>query len=106
MRSIFAWATAGVVFMGGCTFEDVTPDADQQASESGERSAHSPSAARQTPLAAAPDASASGAAAEVEPPPAPLVDDFGLPLVIVLDPPEVPEQIRDPSPPIKEEAKE
>lgn len=37
--------------------------------------------------------------------PAGLTDSFGLPLVIVIDAPEVPEAIRGPSPPMKTEQK-
>ncbi len=35
-----------------------------------------------------------------------MTDDFGLPLVIDLKAPEVPKEIRGPSPPIKEEPKQ
>ena len=41
--------------------------------------------------------------AEESPPPLRLTDDFNLPLVIVIDAPEVPPEIQGPSPPIQQE---
>ncbi len=51
-----------------------------------------------------------GCASDSVPPPtaskpSPKVDAFGLPLVIVIDVPEVPKEIQGPSPPIQQEPK-
>lgn len=95
-----------VVLLGGCLSEQALPPSPAiHPPETAERVPTQPKNAEQDSSVRSvrkPDAPADDRPAKA-PAPARETDDFGLPLVIVMEAPEVPAEIRGPSPPIKEE---
>jgi len=89
---------AGAVLgLAGCAAQSEPPEAPPAKSSA-------PAGQRPPAMAAKPGAQPAVPAAGKRPAPR-LRDDFDLPLVIEIHPPEVPPEIQKPSPPIKEEPK-
>ena len=105
MRSSLCVATMSLVLWGGCASETVptpasTPSSDDLGNSASNQLDKWPISVTVRKPVVDIDEQSPEKSASVR-----TMDDFGLPLVIVLKAPEVPEQIRGPSPPIKEEAK-
>ena len=93
-----AWLLAGlaVVLLNGCTSASEPPAAADSSSPAAKKSVlETPSAKKPLTFPAAMKGDAKKG------PDGSLVDKYDLPLVINIEAPEVPEEIRGPSPPIK-----
>ena len=104
MRSCFVSVIATVVFLAGCSSETAPPPKPASPSaKAADRVSTPPTDAGKPPVA---HTVKKPAAEDQDTAKKPLsdrtMDDFGLPLVIVLETPEVPQEIMGPSPPIKE----
>ena len=104
--------TVMAMFVGGCEQPSAPPLQSHDSKTAPHPSSSESSAIEgqilaspvEAPAAKSAGGSAAAASKSVEkPPPARATDDFGLPLVIVLETPEVPPEIRGPSPPIQAE---
>ena len=105
MRSGLALATVAMVLLVGCSPESVLPPTPALRTPAvAKPTTPPPSVAENKPVAVMakkPEPDPDKQSAE-ESPSIRTTDDFGLPLVIVIEVPEVPKEIREPSPPIRE----
>ena len=104
MRSGLVSAAVAIVFWGGCAPEGVPPVPAPHASAVAESTSTPPSVAEKKPVVvtAKKPVSDPDKQSVKESPSVRTTDDFGLPLVIVIKVPEVPAEIRGPSPPIRD----
>ncbi len=104
MRSGLASVAVAIVLWGGCAPEGAPPAPVSHAPAVAKSTSTPPSVAEKKPVVVTvkkPVSDPDKQSVE-ESPSVRTTDDFGLPLVIVIEVPEVPAEIRGPSPPIRE----
>lgn len=104
MRSGLASATVAAVLFGGCAPESAPPVSTPRTPAVAKSTSTPPSVAEKKPVVVTvkkPVSNPDKQSVE-ESPSVRTTDDFGLPLVIVIKAPEVPKEIRGPSPPIRD----